>query len=151
MALFLWGFAAVWLTLLAAMTYVVARDGPPAGTSASTIVVILGTLWLFGVGLVAFVSTKPCFFVSVDHANRVSAAWRYPHKVVRKELRTASVRPAAVIESQDSEGGPYFYARVQTTAGESIDIAEGHDRSACEQACERFNRALRQGGWRPEP
>ena len=151
MALFLWGFAAVWLALLAAMTYVVVRDGPPAGTSATMVVAIMGTFWLFGIGLVAFVTTKPCFSVSVDQGNRVSATWRYPHKVVRKELRAASVTPAGVVDSQDSEGGPYFYARVQSAAGDSIDIAEGHDRSACEQACERFNRALRPGGWRRDP
>jgi hypothetical protein len=123
-ALFLWGFAAVWLTILVAMTYVVLRDGPPAGSSVPMVVLIMSVFWICAIGLGAFISTKPCFFVTVDQGSGVTATWRYPHKVVRKVLRATSVKPAAVISSQDSEGGPYFYARVISIGGESIDIAE---------------------------
>ena len=141
-ALFLWGFAAVWLTILVAMTYVVLRDGPPDGNSVPMAVLVMSAFWICGIGLGAFISTKPCFFVTVDQRGNVTVTWRYPHKVVRKVLRAASVKPAVVINSRDSEGDPYFYARVVSSGGESIDIAEGHNRSVCEQACERFNLAL---------
>jgi hypothetical protein len=143
-ALFLWGFAAVWLTILVAMTYVVLRDGPPAGSSVPVVVLVMSAFWICGIGLGAFISTKPCFFVTVDRSSSVTATWRYPHKVVRKVLRAASIKPATVVNSQDSEGDPYFYARVVSLGGEAIDIAEGHNRSVCEQACERFNLALQQ-------
>lgn len=143
-ALFLWGFAALWLTILIAMTFVVLRDGPPAGSSVPVIVLVMSAFWACGVGLGAFVATKPCFFVTVDQESSVTATWRYPHEVFRKALRATSVRPAAVINSQDSEGAPYFVARVISMGGEAIDIAEGHNRSVCEQACERFNLALQQ-------
>jgi hypothetical protein len=141
LAAFLWGFAAVWVTMLLAMTYVALRDRPPEGISVP-MVVIMAVFWVAGIGLVAFVSTKPCFFVTVDRDGRVSATWRYPHKVVRKVLPVASVRPAIVVDSRDSDGDPYFHARVNTIDGEPIDIAEGHSRVDCEQACERFNSAL---------
>ena len=87
-------------------------------------------------------SGKACFYVTVEQDRHVSATWRYPHKIVRKTLPAASVLPAAVIDSRDSEGGPYFYARVNTTDGAAIDIKEGHSQVACQQACERFNSAL---------
>ena len=141
-ALFLWGFAAVWLTALVAMTYVVLRDGPPAGSSLPTTALIVCAFWIFGIGLAAYVSTQPCIFVTVDPGHTVTATWRYPHKVVRKVLFTMSVEPAAIVISEDSEGGSYYYARVSSNDGESIDIAEGHRRADCERACARFNAAL---------
>jgi len=126
------------------MTYVVLRDGPPAGTSVPMIALIMSAFWICGIGLGAFISTRPCFFVTVNQGGSVTATWRYPHKVVRKVLQATSVKPATVINSRDSEGDPYFYARVIAIGGESIDIAEGHNRAACEQACERFNLALQE-------
>lgn len=150
-ALFLWGFAAVWLTILVAMTYVVLRDGPPDGSSVPMVVLVMSAFWICGIGLGGFIATKPCFFVTVDQGTSVTATWRYPHKVVRKVLRATSVKPAAVINSRDSEGDPYFYARVISIDGESIDIAEGHNRSVCEQACERFNLALQQSSLPNQP
>jgi hypothetical protein len=142
LAAFLWGFAAIWLTGLLAMTYVVLRDGAPDGTSVPTVVIIMVLFWIAGIGLAVYVSTKPCFSVTVEQGGCVSATWRYPHKVMRKLLPAASLLPAAVIASRDSDGDPYFYARVNTVGGEPIDITEGHSRAACEQACERFNSAL---------
>jgi len=141
-AAFLWAFAAVWLAMLLAMTYVALRDGPPDGTPASMFALVMILFWIAGTGLAAFVSTQPCFYVTVEQDRHVSATWRYPHKIVRKTLPAASVLPAAVIDSRDSEGGPYFYARVNTTDGAAIDIKEGHSQVACQQACERFNSAL---------
>jgi len=142
LAAFLWGFAAIWLTGLLAMTYLVLRDGPPDGTSVSTVVIVMALFWIGAIGLAAYVSTKPCVSVTVKQGNYVSATWRYPHKVVRKLLPAASLLPAVVIDSRDSDGDPYFYARVNTVGGEPIDITEGHSRVACEQTCERFNSAL---------
>jgi hypothetical protein len=113
-ATFLWGLAAVWMAMLLAMTYVALRDGPPDGTSASMLALVMTLFWIAGIGLGAFVSTQPCFYVTVEQDRHVSATWRYPHKIVCKTLPAASILPAAVIDSWDNEGGPYFYARVTT-------------------------------------
>jgi hypothetical protein len=141
---FSWGFAALWLALLIAATYVFVRDGPPAGYSGAATIAILAFFWAGGIGLAAFVMSKPCLFVSVGPDAWVRAAWRYPHKVVRKQFDAASVRPAEVVNAEDDEGNPYFYARVRTLGTDFFDLAEGHVRSLCESACDQFNTALRE-------
>lgn len=137
-----WSIAAVWLTMLVAFTYVVARDGPPKGYSHTVVIGIMAFFWSCGIGLVAFVLRRPCVLVTVDRDTRVSATWRYPHKVVRKRFDAGHVRPADVVDARDDENNPYFYARVRTAGGDFFDLAEGHARALCESACDQFNRAL---------
>ena len=139
---FSWGIVALWLTLLMAGTYVFVRDGPPAGYSSATTIAILAFFWAGGIGFAAFVMRRPCLFVSVGPDARVRVTWRYPHKVVRKQFDAASVRPAEVVDAEDDEGNPYFYARVRTLGTDFFDLAEGHARSLCESACDQFNAAL---------
>jgi hypothetical protein len=141
-AAFLWGFAAVWLAMLMVFSYLVVRDGPPSGYSQSVTAMVLALFWLGGLGLGAFVVSKPCIRVRVDQGGNVSATWRYPHRVVRRVFLAETVLPAQIVESLDSDGDPYFRVRVTTSRGESIDIAEGHSRVACERTCERFNSEL---------
>jgi len=123
-------------------TYVFVRDGPPAGYSSATTIAILAFFWAGGIGFAAFVMRRPCLFVSVGPDARVRVTWRYPHKVVRKQFDAASVRPAEVVDAEDDEGNPYFYARVRTLGTDFFDLAEGHTRSLCESACDQFNAAL---------
>jgi hypothetical protein len=147
-ASWIWGFAALWLTLLGAMTYVVARDGAPTGYSWPIVIGIMAFFWAGGIGLVAFVLRKPCIRVTVERDSRVSATWRYPHKVVRKRFDAEQVRPAEVVDARDDEDNPYFYARVRTAGSDFFDLAEGHTRALCESACDQFNRALQGQGKR---
>lgn len=62
LALFLWGFAAVWLTMLFAMTYLVLHDGPPDGNSVPTTVLIMAFFWAGGITLAIYVLRQPCLF-----------------------------------------------------------------------------------------
>lgn len=141
-AAFVWGFVAIWLAMLVAMTYLVLRDGPPPGYSAPTTATILGLFWLGGLALIACVSRQPCISVTVGQHGSIAATWRYPHKVVRRVLPAGTVLPAKVVDAEDSEGGPYFRVRLRASGGETIDIAEGHSRADCERTCELFNSAL---------
>jgi hypothetical protein len=143
MAAFLWCFCAVWLAMLGAMTWVLLRDGAPAGTSPALVHGGFVLFWLAGAGGAAWAASRPCFRAQVDPAGGVELIWRYPHRAVRRSLPPGSVGPATVVESEDSEGDPYFHARVEAPGGSSFDLAEGHDRERCERACERFNDALR--------
>lgn len=143
MAAALWVFAALWWAFVVAMTYVLARDGLPAGYPPLMGTGIAALLWIFGIGFSLYVLGKPCFRVAVGNSGQVTVTWRYPHKVVRKVFAATSLRPAAVVESQDDEGIPYFHARIAIPESESFDVAEGHDRSRCQDACERFNLALK--------
>jgi hypothetical protein len=51
MAWALWIFAAIWMTFLLAMTWVVFRDGPPDGHSVATTAAIGALFWAAGIGL----------------------------------------------------------------------------------------------------
>lgn len=140
-ALFQWTFAAVWLSMLAAMTRLSFTQGAPDGTSPALLTGILMVFWVGGAGLVAYVSSKPCTTVSIGRDRRVSCTRRYPFRVRHWRLGAEAVTPAAVVEASDDEGDPYFYARIAGN-DESFDIAESHNREHCQAVCEEFNRAL---------
>ncbi len=141
-AAFLWGFAAVWMTVLILMTYVLFRDGPPDGYAMPEASLVAGLFWIGGLGFVVYVASKPCISVTIDPAG-AAVCWRYPHKVVRRTIPAAGIVPAQVVESRDDEGEPYFYARVGAAEAGIVDLHEGHSRSDCELVCARFNAALK--------
>jgi len=119
------------------------RDGAPAGSSRLTVSLLIGAFWVGGVGLVRFAAAKPCLFVTLDSSDDIGVTWRYPFKAVRRKFPKSSVTSARVVESLDSDGDPYFYARVFTADQQSFDIREGHSRETCTQACEQFCDILR--------
>ena len=137
----LWGFF-VWFALgSAAVTYVVARDGPPEGASSEAAIGLCALFWLVTVGL-GYAATRTPFVLAIvgkDHSLTVHLRHGLIKK--RKVFGAASVHGAELVVSQDSEGSPYYVAQV--TAGEQfhVAIAEGHTRSKCERVCERFNAA----------
>jgi hypothetical protein len=142
-ASFGWGFAAVFLSFVGAMTYVFIRDGAPAGWSPLLILVILAGFWVAGLGLASYVANQPCVYVAILRGGEVEVTWCYP---LRKRSRRWSLRelePCVVVETTDDEGSPYFHSRFAFPDGELVDLAEGHDRASCEAARDRFNRVLR--------
>jgi hypothetical protein len=142
MAAFAWGFAAVWLAMLLAFTWLYLRDGAPPGNSDLVLVLVLCLFWLGGTGLVAHVLSTPLMLAAIDDEGKVSLVWRYPHKQVRKIFEASSLKAAAVVEDRDSDGDPYFVARLNLPDGSFIDLAEGHDLKKCQGACDRFAAAL---------
>lgn len=138
----LWGFAVVWLGMLGAMSYVLVRDGPPPAYSATTTLVIGSLFWLGGIVLLGVAVSSPCVAVVVESPARVRVTWRYPFRTVRRTLAQDEVQAARVVEDKDSEGDPYYVARVAIAGGEAIDLHGSHDRAAREAACARFNQAL---------
>lgn len=147
-AAFLWGFAALWLGLLAAMTWVTVRDGPPDGYSVHATLVVGAFFWLFGLGLLSFIAEKPCYRLSIRGDGQVELRWRYPFHARRKTLSLAQLMPAEVIDTRDSEGDPYFLARVRSHEGDVVHIAESAARQECEQACDTLNAVLLRGDQR---
>lgn len=141
-AIFLWGFTVAWIGMLCAMTYVLVRDGAPDGHSVAATVLVAAVFWAAGIGLAFFAASKPCYFVAVYRGSRIAATWRYPHKVICKVVPRPQVEPALVVDSKDSDGDPYYFARAALLQGEPLDIAESHAREVCEKACHRFNEAL---------
>lgn len=139
---FVWGFSIVWLSMLSAMTLVVYRDGPPPSTSLEITLAVFVFFWLGGIGLALFAASKHCFYLKLDDENRVFATWRYPFHVVRRSYKKDDLRAAEVVASQDSEGDAYYFARVPSSDGMVLDLAEGHSRARCEHVCGLFNQTL---------
>jgi hypothetical protein len=139
---FLWGFAALWLAMLLAMTGVLLRDGPPEGYSVHATLAIGALFWMAGLGLLSFIAGKPCCQLSLQADGQVRLRWRYPFHLVDKTLPAASLLPAEVVETRDSEGDPYFLARVRSREGDVMDIAESILREECEQVSRELNARL---------
>ena len=143
-AAYLWGFSAIFLLFVAAMTYVFIRDGTPSGYSPIIVTGAMALFWIGAVGLTAFSTSKHCLRVTVQSDSQVCITWRYPFRKEERMVDRAEIAPATVCESTDDEGVPYFHARVPLQDGTMIDIAEGHRRASCEATCIRFNAILGQ-------
>ena len=138
-AAFLWGFSAIFLLFVAVMTYVFIRDGAPSGHSPIILTGVMVLFWVGACGLTLFSASKHCLRVTVKSDSHISITWRFPFRKEERIVARADLAPASVVESTDDEGAPYFYARVPLQDGTMIDLAEGHDRGACEATCTRFN------------
>jgi hypothetical protein len=132
----------VFLFIVAIFTYVFVRDGAPSGYSLEFKLLVMGCFWLGGIILVAYASSKACVEVICRGAAGIAKRWRYPFKSVTRVARRSDVLPASAVGSQDSEGDPYFHARVCLTDGTTVDIAEGHDAARCRSICDQFNAAV---------
>lgn len=143
MAAVLWGFALIWVTMLALFTYVMVRDGAPEGYSAGVMWAIIAVFWLAGAGLAAYAAAKPCFFVTIGSDGLVRFLWRYPHRSEREAHPAADLAPPTLVETVDDEGAPYFQTDLTLPGGRTFRLAEGHDRARCEAAIARFEHALR--------
>ena len=144
MAWAVWIFAAIWMTFLVAMTWVVVRDGPPDGHSVATTAAIGALFWAGGIGLSMWVCTFRALRVEVQDSGAVDVVWRSPVRVERRRLEARDVAPAVVVAGRDSDGDPYYYCRVTLADGATLDLAEGHARRPIEETAARFNTATRQ-------
>lgn len=140
-AAFAWGVSAAFLLVVAAMTYLLFRDGPPPGHPMPVMAVILAVFWLGGLGLAAYVAGKPCLTVTVTPGASMVVVERFPFRRRERRFASADVDPARVIESRDDDGEPYFLAQAGLQDGTRLDLYEGHDRERCASVCESFNRA----------
>ncbi|NTV96015.1 MAG: hypothetical protein HGA75_11475 [Thiobacillus sp.] len=141
-ALFGWVLSALFLLFVAAMTYVLLRDGPPPGYPWPAPAILMGLFWLFGLAGAGYCASKPCLTVTAGQASTLVVVRRYPFGREERRVPLAEVEPARVIESRDDDGDPYFQARAELNDGSRLDLAEGHDRARCESVCARFNQAL---------
>jgi hypothetical protein len=153
MAWAIWIFMGIWMTFLALMTWVMLRDGPPPGYSASTIWAILFVFWLFGSAVSAWASTIRTVQVEVTDSGAVLVTWRSPFGAERRRIEAADVPPAEMIHGADNDGDPYFTSRVTLADGATVDLAESRDKASVEAATARFNALAgrRRGPWPSTP
>ncbi|GJL61271.1 MAG: hypothetical protein NPIRA03_41280 [Nitrospirales bacterium] len=143
-AAFLWGFSAIFLALVAVMTFVFFRDGAPFGFSPIIVTGAMALLWIGAVGFTVYSASKHCLRVTFQSDSHIFIIWPFPFRKEERIVARNNIAPATVVESTDDEGAPYFHARVPIQDGTMIDIAEGHHRASCEATCLRFNAILGQ-------
>lgn len=141
-AAFIWVFAAIFLSFVAAMTYILLRDGAPHGYAFEFMGGVMAIFWLGGLGLGSFAASQACQQIIVLSDGRVVVRWRYPFRSATRTVPANTLTPAQVIESRDSENDPYFYARFLLPDGTEVNVSEGHDRESCGQKCDLFNDAV---------
>ncbi len=141
-AVFGWGFTAIFVLLVVAMTYVFLRDGPPDGYSQPLVAALLALFWLFALAAFGYAASRPCVTVSVSSTGDVRVIRRYLFRRAEHIFPRAEIEPARIVESRDDDGEPYFYARAKLSDAQPVDLFEGHDRESCKAICERFNSAL---------
>lgn len=142
MPAFVWVFTLVWLALLLLFTGLMVRDGSPEASSPAFLWAVLAVFWLGGVGLTSYALSQPCYFVTVDKEGLVRFTWQYPHRRLVKRFATEQLAPPRVVEIEDDEGNPYFSCCLDLPDGRRFKLAEAHDRSICEQACQRFSETI---------
>ena len=141
-ALFFWVFALVFLAMTGLMTWLVLRDGIPAGNAPLFTYAVMAAFWLAGIALAALVAKRPCVTTGVAPDGSITVVRRYPLRSETKRYPRTMIVDSGVHESTDSDGDAYFRAVVTTRDGSEICLAEGGVRSVCDDALARFNQAL---------
>ena len=140
-AIFSWVFSLIWWLMLLAMSWVFVRDGAPDGYAPELLLLVMGFFWMGGLVLVVFACSQPCYRVKVFAGEGILVVWRFPLKRVSCYIPIDEINLPTVVTGTDSEGDPYFYARL-SCGGRVIDLKEGHDVDACKQVCAQFIKAL---------
>ncbi|MBK8070266.1 MAG: hypothetical protein IPK27_22450 [Rhodanobacteraceae bacterium] len=141
-AVFGWGFMIAWLAMLCAFTWILLRDGPPPQQPLLT-VAVLALFWLVGVPVSLQMFARPIVHVRVHGRGRVSIRKRNLFGSMTQEIGPRGMADVRVVESTDSDGDPYFHARLRIGDGIELDLWEGHQRPQAEAEVARFQQALR--------
>ena len=138
-AVFLWGFMAVWLAMLVAMTYVAVRDGGIPGSRWG--VPVLALFWLFGIGAARWAATFSRVRVTLT-ADGVLVRERFPFHAIEKRYRSRDLAAPRIDESKDSDGDPYFSCVLALPGGRRVAVAESGHRPEVEAALDALNASL---------
>lgn len=90
-AAFLWGLSAIFLVLVAAMTYVLIHDGTPLGYSPIIVTGALALFWIGAVGFTGFSMSKHCLCVTVQSDSHVFMTWSFPFRKEEKMWRVPTL------------------------------------------------------------
>ncbi len=151
-AAFGWGICFLFLAMCSAFTYILFRDGsssiqiyPPDNPDfypSWFMPVVLAAFWACGLGAANYFAKKPCVKIEVLPDKSVSMIKRFPFRKEVQVFQASELSAAQVVEEEDGDGDPYFTVAVTHAGENSIAIAEGHVRQACEEAASHFNAAI---------
>jgi hypothetical protein len=97
--------------------------------------------WAGGLALAAMALSKPCFFATLGQ-DGLHLVTRYPFKRVTAFVPLPLLDPPEVVDDTDSDGDPYYRARLVLPDSGRFDLVEGHHRPDCERVCEDFRATL---------
>lgn len=138
----LWGFMAVFLGFVAAMSWITLKSGPPPGYSVPVIAGVLGFFWMGGWIGWCHVAAHPCVRISLLNKGQLRLLLRYPFRRERHDFRAEDLLPAELVQTTDDEGDVYYQATICLQGKEdfSFNLAESHQKETVEAACACFNR-----------
>lgn len=143
-ALFTWGFSATFAALLALLTGVVLRDGPPGGHSPLFYAVVFAGFWLAAAALAAHALGRACITAQLFDDGSLAVRQRFPLRRIEHRFDARSRPVAFVVEGTDGDGDPYFACEIGPAGPfvRPVRIAEGA-RERCEAVARRLNEARR--------
>ena len=124
------------------MTVLFFRNAPPKGTSSELLGVVLSLFWFVGVAVAIHMYNQPCVQLSIEN-KQINLRLYYPWAVHAQKYHAEELQEALVYEDRDSEGEPYFYARLRFADGREIDIKESAEFALCAESLEQLQQALR--------
>jgi hypothetical protein len=145
-----WVIASFCLLMAIVLSFIVYRDGPPTGYSPLSVSIILVFLWAFVLGGAAYAFHFPCVVVCITSDNRLRIVLQYPFSRQTNDMPPSAVKQISIIETKDSEGDPYFLARISIDHKLSFDFCESHNRLDCEGNCETLRALLKEATPNPQ-
>jgi hypothetical protein len=124
-ALFGWGFMAVWLLMLGLFTWLMARDGPHPSQPAWLQQGALALFWLVGLPAAAHVFSLPCTALRVTSGGAASLTRRTPFGREVETWPPGGIAAVEVRAGTDDEGDPCWRTMIVGADGAARMIREG--------------------------
>ncbi|MFN0115797.1 MAG: hypothetical protein ACKVPY_14085 [Paracoccaceae bacterium] len=140
-AAFAWGFMAIWLAMLGAITWLFVRDGGMGQFDYGIEFAILGVFWIAGIGAAGHFASIPLIRVERE-GDRIVLTER---SLFAREVRVAGAAEVcgpAIEEGRDSEGDPLFTVVLTFPGGHRAAVVESNDRRVAEEAAGKVGRDL---------
>jgi hypothetical protein len=141
-AAFAWGFMAVWLTFLALMTWVLARDGAHPSQPAWLQHGAIALFWLVGIPAAGYLFSLPCTRLAVRADGSVLLTRRTPFGVEREAFAPGTIAAVEVREDRDSDGDPFWRSVMVAADGRERTVREGHAAEDQQAVAARLRGAL---------
>lgn len=141
-----WGFMAVWRAVLAAFTWIMARDGPHPSRPAWLHHGALALFWLLGLPAAGHFRSRPCTRLRIGPGGAAALARRTPFRREDESWPGGGIAAVQVRAGRDDEGDPYRRIVLVGRHGRERMIRDGRAPEEQEALAARLRAALGLGG-----
>lgn len=142
MPAFGWVFIGIFLGFNAIFTWILGRDGSPAGAPAPLMHLVLGAFWMVGIAVAAHLWSLPVTRLTQAPDGSLRLVSRTPLRKRVEILPRAAIAGVALVQDRDAEGDPCWRTELLLVDGGRRMIREGHDRAAQEALAAWLRAAL---------